>query len=153
MISEKDHETQDLYYSPLEGKKYKVPIDVRLAPLIRLVWRAGIHTRACCQGDVPSYYDHTKQWKAYILFERSEDLIKFMEIFYKDKYFPTEIAPHVGACSQTDELVTFNISHCNNLNWESRIMQSGVRPCINFEPRFIESLTGVFSRYLSQKTS
>jgi hypothetical protein len=50
-----------------------VPIDVKMAPLIRALWKRKIWTRYCCQGKQPR-----PESKAYILFDDPRSASKFV---------------------------------------------------------------------------
>ena len=52
------------------GLPEKIPIDVKLAPLILLLWRRGIETCFCCQEETPGV--------AYISFPGTCDVMAFL---------------------------------------------------------------------------
>ena len=62
--------------------KYKALIDEKIAPLISLLWDAGINTLFCCQGDMSDAsraFDDEDADRAYIAFPDQESFRIFFE--------------------------------------------------------------------------
>jgi hypothetical protein len=67
---------------PKSGIK-KVPIDINMASIMKVLWAAGIKTRECCQGDGKSY--------GYICFTDFESA----QLFHKKLYY-LDMSPWLG---------------------------------------------------------
>ena len=72
---------------PRDG--YSVEIDEKMAPLIEMLWKTGIQTQFCCQGDHkfldPTDWD-AREHRAYILMTRDENSIEFVKLLLSNFY-------------------------------------------------------------------
>lgn len=76
-----------LMSDPRDG--HSVEIDEKMAPLIEMLWKTGIQTQFCCQGDHmfldPTEWD-ARAYRAYILMTRDENSLEFVKLLLSNFY-------------------------------------------------------------------